>query len=465
MYLTNFEDSVIMRFAKLHLVRGEWRKYNFDLTEGGESWTGQEPPVGSFDISAVNIEENAGKEPVNYILPPGITRVIDPAQPQLRQLNEQSIVLKVNDLDDGDARAAYKNVNLDIRQYRKIEMEAHVEAIPGKFLYDYELCAFIRLGSDYKGNFYEYEVPLKITPPGRYNGNDDNDRRVVWPVENRFEIDLEIFQQAKQARNLAMRQIDSNVDINTVFIIYDNKGNKVSISGNPNLSNIRTVMIGVRNPKAGSNKHPDDMMPKSGEIWLNELRLTDFNQEGGWAANARMTTRLSDFGTLTIAGNTSTPGFGSIEKKVQERSKEQVIQYDISSSFELGKFLPEKTGITIPVYAGYSESIINPEYNPLDPDIPLKKALKNAASTHEKDSIKNIAQDYTRRRSLNFTNVSIRKKQGQPRIYDLANWSASYAYNQMYSRNIATEYHEQRMYRGGLNYNFNARPKKCGTIK
>jgi cell surface protein SprA len=73
MYLTNFDDSVVLRFAKLHLIRSEWRKYNFDLTEGGESWTGIEPLSGSFDVSAVNIEENAGKEPVNYVLPPGIT--------------------------------------------------------------------------------------------------------------------------------------------------------------------------------------------------------------------------------------------------------------------------------------------------------------------------------------------------------------------------------------------------------
>jgi len=464
MYLTNFNDSVILRFAKLHLVRGEWRKYNFDLTEGGESWTGQEPAQGTFDIAAVNIEENAGKEPVNYILPPGITRVIDPAQPQLRQLNEQSIVFKVNNLEDGTARAAYKNVNLDIRQYRKIEMETHAEAMTGKILYDNELTAFIRLGSDYKGNFYEYEVPLKVTPPGRYNGNDDGDRRIVWPKENRFEIDLEIFQQAKQARNDAMRQLNSNVDISTVYFIYDDKGNKVSISGNPNLSNIRTIMIGIRNPKSGTNKYADDGMPKTGEIWLNELRLTDFNENGGWAANARVTTRLSDFGTVTFAGNTSTPGFGSIEKKVQERSKEQILQYDLSTSFELGKFFSEKAGISIPVYAGFSESVINPQYNPLDPDIPLKAALKNAATAYERDSIKNIAQDYTRRRSLNFTNVSVRKKQGQPRLYDLANWSASYSYNEIFSRNIATEYYGQRIYRGGLNYNFNTRPKNVAPF-
>lgn len=464
MYMTGFEDSVVLRFARLHLIRSEWRKYNFDLAEGGETWTGSEPVTGSFDISAVNIEENAGKEPVNYVLPPGITRVIDPSQPQLRQLNEQSIVLKVRDLEDGDSRTAYKNVALDIRQYKRIEMEAHAEAVTGQILNDYDLVAFIRLGSDYKGNFYEYEVPLKITPPGRYKGDSDTERRVVWPKENRFDIELEIFQQAKQARNNAMHQPGSIVDLNTVFVIYDDNGNKVSISGNPNLSNIRTIMIGVRNPKSGTNKNLDDGLSKSGEIWLNELRLTDFNQKGGWAANARVTTKLADLGTFTFAGFTSTPGFGSIEKKVQERSKEQIIQYDVSSSVELGKFFPEKTGLSIPVYAGYSESIINPEYNPLDPDIPLKVALNSARSANERDSIKNIAQDYTRRKSLNFTNVRLNKKSGRQHFYDIANWSLSYSYNEVFSRNITTDYYEQRRYRGALNYNFNTRPKNITPL-
>jgi cell surface protein SprA len=164
MFMTGFKDTTFLRFAKLDLVRGEWRRYALPFTQGGEDWTGTEPPLGELSISAVNIEENAGKEPVNYVLPPGFTRQIDPMQPQLRQLNEQSILLKVIELADGDARAAYKNTELDMRQYKKIRMEAHAEALPGEVLEDNELVAFIRMGSDYQDNYYEYEVPLELTP-------------------------------------------------------------------------------------------------------------------------------------------------------------------------------------------------------------------------------------------------------------------------------------------------------------
>ncbi|MCB8995377.1 MAG: cell surface protein SprA [Bacteroidales bacterium] len=464
MFLTNFSDSVIMRFARLDLVRGEWRRYNLQFNEGGEDWTGYEPSDGTFDISAVNIEENGSKQPVNYVLPEGINRVIDPTNPQLRQLNEQSIVLKVNNLEDGDARAAYKNVSLDVRQYKKIEMEAHMEALPDVPLRDYEVTAFIRLGSDYKGNFYEYEVPLKVTPPGKYDNDKDADRLKVWPADNRFDIDLSIFQQAKQARNDAMRLPNSDVSLSTVYTIVDRFGNKVSVSGNPNLSNIRTIMIGVRNPKASNNAGVDDGLPKSAEVWLNELRMTEFNEKGGWAANGRVTTKLADFGTITFAGNTSTPGFGSIDKKVQERDKERVIAYDLSSNFELGKFFPQKSGVSIPMYMGFSEEMINPEYNPVDPDILLQAALDNAKTQAERDSIKNISQDYTRRRSINFTNVRVVKKAGKTHFYDLANWSTSYSYNEIFSRNISTEYYNQRRYRGGLNYTYNARPKNVSPF-
>lgn len=464
MFLTGFSNDVILRFAKLELVRGEWRRYNFPLTQAGEDVTIPEPAEGVLDVSAVNIEENAGKTPVNYILPPGIDRVIDPANPQLRQLNEQSLLLKVMNLDDGDARAIYKNTNLDVRQYKKIKMEVHAEAIVNNDLQDDELVAFIRLGSDYKSNYYEYEVPLKLTQPGRYNNDNLVDRERVWPTENRFEIELAIFQDIKQARNDMMRMFNSTVSLNTVFSRYDSKGNRISVKGNPNLSNIRTIMLGIRNPRSTGDPLKDDGLPKSGEIWMNELRLTDFNEDGGWAANGRITTKLADLGTLTLAGNISTPGFGSIEKKVNDRSKEEVIQYDVSSNLELGKFLPEKSGVSIPMYVGYSESRVNPQYNPLDPDIPLKSALRNAETTEEKDSIRYVAQDYTRRKSINFTNVRKTKQEGKVRFYDIANWATSYSFNETFNRDINTEYSIQRDTRGALSYNFNTRPKNVAPF-
>lgn len=468
LFLTGFSDTVFLRFARLELVRGEWRRYNLAFTEGGEDWTGEEPSDGILAISAVNIEENSGKEPVNYVLPPGFTRQIDPTQPQLRQLNEQSIVLKVLELGDGDARAAYKNTNLDIRQYKKIKMEAHAEAIPGMVLRDDELVAFIRIGSDYQSNFYEYEVPLKLTDPGNYDNDKDAERLVVWPEDNKFEIELELFQDVKQDRNKAMQDPASEVSISSIYSIYRD-GRKISVSGNPNMSNIRTIMIGVRNPKKGNSPEEyigsDDGMPKSGEIWLNELRLTDFNEKGGWAATGRATAKLADFGNVTVAGSTSSAGFGSIEQKVNERSKEQIAQYDVSSNFEMGKFFDEKSGVTIPVFTSYSKSIVSPEYNPLDPDIPLKKALDAANTREEKDSILRNSRDVVVRKAFALTNVRVSKPGAKQQFYSLSNWSTSFSLNEMNSTSPNLEYYNTRKAKVNLSYNFNGRPKNVQPLK
>lgn len=456
MYLKGFTDSVILRFARLELVRGEWRRYNLSFRQGGESITTPEDKDVSFEISSVNIEENSIKQPINYVLPPGVDRQVDPQNPQLTELNEQSMVLKVKDLNNSDARAAYKNTNLDIRQYRRLKMDVHAEEMVGTILNDNELTLFIRLGSDYKNNFYEYEIPLKLTPDGKtYINDDENDRYTVWPDENRIDIELEDFQRIKQARNDEIRNGSTSVTATTVFpYIIDGRKGKYYISGYPNLSNIKTIMIGVRYPYNSANAGHT----RSAEVWVNELRLTNFNEQGGWAANLRVSTKLADFGTLSVAGSTSKPGFGSIEKKVNERSKEEIYQYDVASNLELGKFFPEKSGIQIPMYIGVSETFINPQYNPLDPDVELKATLKNAKSEAERDSIRRLVQDYTIRKSLNFTNVRKNKMEGKPRIYDISNWTANYAYNETDAHNINIERSVDKRYSGGLMYNYTMRP-------
>lgn len=466
MLLRGFNEEVVLRFAKLDLVRGEWRSYNLSFLEGGERTSTPEPSDGTFEISSVNIEENAGKEPVNYVLPPGFNRMIDPQNPQLRQLNEQSMVLRVHELEDGDARAAFKNVLLDFRQYSSLNMEVHGEALIGELLDDNELTVFIRLGSDYKGNYYEYEIPLKLTPPGRYGKDNDADRRIVWPEENAFKIDMAVFQEAKQMRNRELLTPGSSLSMSDVYIYPDGQ-NRVSVSGNPNLSNIKTIMVGVRNPIKNRDPLNDDGMPKSGEIWINELRLSDFNEEGGWAANARLQTRLADLGSVDVAGLASTPGWGSLESKVNERSKEEILQYDLSSNVELGKFLPEESGVSIPMYVGYSEGVVNPQYNPLDPDIPLKEALDNAPTEAVRDSIRKITQDYTRRKSINFTNVGVVSSRGEREVkpWSLSNFKLNYSFNEYYARNINTEIDLEKTYRGGITYNYDRQSKNITPLK
>jgi cell surface protein SprA len=293
------------------------------------------------------------------------------------------MVLKVTDLADGDARAAYKNVSLDLRQYKKMIMDIHAEALPEETLKDGEPTAFIRIGSDYTNNFYEYEVPLVITEPGKYSTSVDEDRKVVWPEENKMEIELDVFTDVKLARNEARRAANSTIELTTIFEAFHGN-NRVLIRGNPSLSNIRTIMLGVRNPKRTNYlQETNDGYEKSGEIWVNELRVTDFRDKSGWAANARMRMNLADFGTLSIAGAASTPGFGSIEQKVNERDQEDVRQYDIATNLELGKFFPEKAKVSIPLYMGYSKTTITPEYNPIDPDVLLDDAPLRPASRDE----------------------------------------------------------------------------------
>ena len=457
MFMKNFNSNIILRLATLDLVRAEWRKYNISFLEGGERVTVPEPEDGSFEISSVSIEENAGKEPVNYVLPPGFDRVIDPSNPQLRQLNEKSMVLNVKDLGDGDARAAFKNVNLDIRQYKKLRMEVHGEEMVGEPLMDDELTVFIRIGSDYKGNFYEYELPLKLTPPGYYNKEDENDRAIVWPEANSFNIDLSTMLEAKQARNAELNRPGSSLSRSDIFVYPDNDA-RISVSGSPNLSNVKVIMVGIRNPIKTRNAGNDDGMSKSGSVWINELRLSDFNEKGGWAANARLQTRLANLGTVDLVGQTSTPGFGSLDMKVNERSREQISKYDVSSNIELGKFFPEEAGVRLPVYVGYSESHIQPQYNPLDPDIPFDEALENL-EPEKRDSLKSIAEDYTRRRTITVSNAGINRKKEKSHPWDLSNISLNYTFNEIFRSDINTEINLEKNYRGGLNYNYDANPK------
>ncbi|NOZ46181.1 MAG: cell surface protein SprA [Chlorobi bacterium] len=462
MFLKNFTKETHLRFAELDLVRGEWRKYNFPMFEESEVLNYDvDSSASAFNVSVVNIEENGHRKPVNYVLPPGIDRVTDPSNPQLRQLNEQSLSIRIDSLNDGYAKAVYKNVFLDVRQYKKLQFEVHAEAIDEAYLDDDEITAFIRLGSDYQDNYYEYEIPLKLTPhlqSGLYNNDLTSDRLIVWPDSNRIAFEFLELQETKKARNKAGYALTK---------LFSKKFGRaiVSIRGNPNLSNVKTIMIGVRNPKQDRNPLVDDGLPKSAEVWFNELRLTDFNEYGGWAANTQVTAKLADFGSIAFSGNTSTPGFGSIEKKVNDRSKEKVIQYDVSSNFELGKFLPEKAKVNIPLHMGLSESMVNPLYDPLDQDIELEATLNNLATEEEKKEYLKAAQSYSKRRSINLTNVRVQPRRGKTKFYSLSNWTASYAYNDFFMRNINTEWNFLKDYNGTLSYNYSKRPKNIAPFK
>lgn len=463
MFFRGFQQPVVCRFATMELVRSDWRKYRYGLLGPGDYVPGDENSLTTFDISAVNIEENGKRTPIPYVLPPEIEREINVGSTNLQKLNEQSLVMKVCNLNDGDARAAYKTADLDMRRYRKLQMYVHAEEVDpaNSPLKNGEVTAFIRLGTDFTSNYYEYEVPLQLTP--WYTSALDDD--VIWPETNNFDIQLEKLTELKQERNVAMRSGNTDVTTTTPYIRMDGK-NRITVVGVPNLSDVKVVMIGIRNPKKRTMGDGDDGLPKCTEVWFNELRLTDFDQEGGWAANSRLAADLADFGNVVLAGAISTPGFGSIEKKIAERQTEHITQFDIATNLELGKFFPEKAGIKIPMHVDYGEIISNPEYNPLNPDIKFKDDLATYANKAERDSIKKLSQDFTRRKSINFMNMrKNRTGTGTPRLYDISNFDFTYAYSELYQRNIDIEYHMKKQYRGAIGYNFAINPKNVKPFK
>lgn len=460
MYLTGFSKPVILRFAELHLVRSEWRKYSGNMAQGSASVNGQFE-TGGFEITSVNIEENAGKDPVNYILPPGIDRVVDPSQPQIAQLNEQSVVFRVENLPDGDARVAYKNLNLDIRQYKKLKMFIHAEAPVGQILNDYDITAFIRIGSDQTDNYYEYEVPLLLTLPGDYS---DAQRRLVWPDENLMEIVLDDLVELKVERDRAIHERPDLYDLTRIFTMKSGK-NLMKVKGTPNLSNVRSILIGVRNAGNVDNPFGNDGMPKSAEIWFNELRLTDFNNKGGWAANARVQVRLADLGVVSVAGSTSKPGFGSIEQKVDNRNKEETNQMDVSTNLELGKLLPEKAKVSVPLFVGVSATTITPEYSPKEPDRLLKEVIREAESSAERREIKEVSQDIIRRNSINLTNIRVNQEFEKLKVLSPSNFSLSLGYSETQAHNYEVERNNTIRYGLSFNYVYNSRPKSITPFK
>ncbi len=453
MFFKNFEEPIICRFATLELIRGDWRTYDRSLTSPGEYLPVEDDPT-SFDVFTVNIEENAHRQPIPYVLPPGIEREVDLGTTAMQQRNEQSLAMRVQDLEDGDARAVYKTTSFDMRQYRRIRMFAHAEAVGHEDeLKDDDLNVFIRLGSDFTNNYYEYEVPMEVTPWGSSHPED------VWPENNEFDIYLEKLQELKLERNSLSRESDSGVSMNRPFSMKDGD-NKMTIIGTPTLSDVKVIMIGIRNPKRKSGSS-DDGMPKSAEIWVNELRLYDFDDESGWAASGRINTELADLGNLTLAGMISTPGYGSIEEKVSDRQKEQYTSYDIATNLQLGKFFPEDLGLRIPMHFNYSESVSSPQYNPLNPDLLFSKDIDTYDTQAERDSIKKITQDFQRHKSINFTNVRKERTDHESpvRLWDIENFDFTYSYHEMYSRNIDIKYDRQQHWKGGIGYNYTTSPK------
>ena len=463
-FMTNFKQETHIRFASFDLVRGEWRNYTKglyqDVANNQYNITNPYTSSGMLDVQAVNIEENSNRTPVNYVLPPGISRQTDPGQAQLIAQNEQAMVLRLNYISPKDARVVYKNVTYDMRQYKRLQMFVHAECLPDfDAIQDKDLTCFIRLGSDLKNNYYEYAIPLYLTPEGLYNNESVEDRLKVWLEKNTFDFPLSVFTDAKTARNKAKRAGNANVGNTIPYEVYDPEklDNKITVMGNPTLEDIQSIMIGVRN-----NTNHD----VSGEVWVNELRLSQFNEQGGVAAMANASLSISDIAQLNVAGRLETAGYGSIESNVLDRNMDNMYQLSVSAALEAGRLFPEKAKLQIPLYVSYSNETLSPDYDPLDTDIKLSETLNTYETQAEKDSIRSLANTVQEATSFSVTNMKVdihSKKRNM--FYDPANFSVSASYNKQSQHTPEVEQDVVVDQKGSFNYSYNFNPQPWEPFK
>ncbi|MBK7375234.1 MAG: cell surface protein SprA [Chitinophagaceae bacterium] len=458
MFLTDFTDSVVLRFGELQLTRNVWRKFQYRIDTNG-IYTQLPPGPTTFNQGAVNIEENDKRTPLPYRTPTEIQRVQTLSNNGVNLLlNEQAMSLQLCNLAKGDARGVQQTfANRDLRQFRKLEMYIHAEESQkvSPNLKDKDLTAVIRMGTDFVNNYYEIRIPLNLTPLNAAtlfdpNSNAYND--TLWIPGNSLNIDLQTLVRLKQNRNE-----DVTASPSVIYRQPQGSGQTYSVMGNPNLAEIRGVLIGIENTNS--------LNPACAEVWVNELRLSSIDETGGWAALGRLDVNLADLGTLSISGNTHTQGFGTLEQRANDRFRDNFYQFDVSANLELGKLLPKSAALSIPVFASYSQNVSTPEYDPYDMDVKLKDKLKNVSGS-VKDSIRNNAIEFNSTTAVNLTNVRKNKTSTKaPRIYDISNFDISYSYLKTKSHTPLIESNEVVKHRYGLGYNFSPKPRYIEPFK
>ncbi|MDH7445369.1 cell surface protein SprA [Aquimarina sp. 2201CG14-23] len=443
MVVTGFDQPVVLRFATLDLVRGDYRRY----IQIGNTTNDPTSGLNIFGDNEVIVTSVSEEETFNYVTPPGVRREELINNNTTIREDERSLALTVNELQAGDSRGVYKNFNVDMRQYENLEMFLHAENLPAQnSLLDDELVAFVRMGNDFTNNFYQIELPLKVSDLS------DRDPEDVWPTANRLNLPLEFLQEIKST-------VIGDGALNSTELNFFNGPNdlRVGIKGNPNFGDVRVMMVGVKNPSGST---------ESGTVWFNEMRLSDLKNQGGWAAVGSLDANIADFATISASGRISTIGFGGIEQGPNERSNEDLKQYDLTTNVNLGQLLPKKWGVQVPFNYSRGEELITPQYDPEFLDLELQDRLDNETDPEEKERIRRQSVNYTKRQSFNV--IGLRKDRtgdAKPMPYDVENFTFSGTYNQTDHHDFEIENSLDQSVRVGGTYDFSFQPKEVEPFK
>ncbi|MCG2794148.1 MAG: cell surface protein SprA [Weeksellaceae bacterium] len=445
--MKGFEKTSTLRFGSFDLVRSDWRKYSNKIYSASVSNQdeGNSAPVtqnSNFDLGSVNLEENALGTPP-YVLPPGIDRQVLSGNAGAQRQNESSLYMKVDKLKN-ESRGVFKNTSLDMRRYKKLALFVHAEDVSptsnNSNALNKDAKFFIRFGSDATDNYYEYESSLTMTAKNATSPLD------IWPDANNVDLELDNFVNAKLKRDELLRAGTGNIDDRYSYQEYGDENKKIYVKGRPSIGNVTTMMIGVRSQN-------DNGEGKSLILWVNEIRLSEIENKGGYAGNASLNFNLGDFAMVNANASYASVGFGAIDQKPSERSQDENSAFSINTTVNVDKFLPEKIGMKIPVNYSYTQTMTNPKYNPLDNDVELSKAPNEA-------ELKKVVSTYTQQRSIGVVNMRKERMNPnkKPKFYDVENLNVTAIYNDDFYRDVYTKRNYKQYLNGYIEYNYTFKP-------
>lgn len=464
-WMSGYEQPFTLRFATLEFVGSQW--------QDAERINDLSDPSADLKVSTINIEENSNRQPIPYRQPRGSIRAQDRGT-QIQSLqNEQSIVLDVDNLGPGNLQMVKRNYpgGLNLLNYSNMRMFVHGEGFEERG----EAELVMRFGIDLENNYYEYRQP--VTPSDvnyPYQSYDPSqsarlveESEQVWLYdENSMNIILRAFNQLKQLRDQEAPEDITQIYERSDLLVDAVPGAVLAIRGNPSLDRVSEIGMGIRNPYDPENPSGPGTPVLNAEFWLNELRVSGFDNETGWAANAKASFKLADFATVNTNLTRQTDGFGALDSRLGQRRMSDQMAYDINSTVNLHSFIPDRFGWNIPVTFTTRRSTLTPRYLPNEGDIRLndfKEAVRARTDISESqqqsiiDERVHEVQTYSESYSINLTNLSKQNSENRLARYTFDNTTFNYVYNTSNARNPQYRLQDNWNFNTSLRYNINFR--------
>ncbi|HPN39813.1 MAG TPA: cell surface protein SprA, partial [Melioribacteraceae bacterium] len=338
-WVSGVESDVHLRIAEFNLVGNQWQKV-------------LRPPFVTADddvltLSTINIEDNP-----DYYSPPGVFRERDKSKTEEEVLaNEQSLLLKIKNLKDGDKRDIVKYLTrpLDVFFYKEMKLFVHGDlndqnGSVSNYISenDYASEVYFRFGAD-SLNYYEYRQPV----------------RSGWNEIKILFSDLTALKQRRSSDTATVRIPVPGVE-----------GHYYGVKGKPTLRSLQYFTIGVINPKELGTTEQE----VSGDIWVNELRVLEADDSPGWAYSGATSIRFADILNVNVNMSQTDPNFHRLAERFGSREERRA--WGVMADLDVIKVLPVSLpGSTFKLNYQHTESMVNPVYLPTT-DIKISEAAE-----------------------------------------------------------------------------------------